>query len=678
MTNLRAPSIALAAALAACGASARTSTTPTVPSTPGAPVATTEAGRAPIESTLSGLGGAFVAAMDVARTSFGAASHGGAVYVAGGYFGEPHRYSREGQSAEFARLTADHGWEPLAPLDVGLQGLALVPLGDDLVRCGGSRIDNPASEPTDMRSIATCMRYDVAANAWEEFPALPEARSSFDMAAHGDRLYAIGGWTLEGDAQHSSFATTMFVHENGAWRTEASPVQRRALAVTATTHAVVAIGGLRADLTPSRAVDVLDVASGTWSSGPEFPGEGFGMSATSIGDVVYASGSDGMLHRWTVGDAAWTPVRTLAIPRFFHRLLPQGDAILAFGGIGSMTTDGRARIVESIALSGETPRTSWVEISFPGTARNRAGVLAHGDSLYVIGGNDSPEQHDFAPTNFVTETFRLHLPSLRWFALDSLPEGRQSVEALVLAEAAVAIGGFGHDEDAPRTYGDAFVMTDAGGWRLERDVLPAPRTQFGVAYQEGAVWIFGGLRYDDALPEEERFTHLASVLRCEVDAEALAAGAGAPLGACTELETPMPGTRRAFGGASLGGRFYIVGGMRDGFAAIDDCFAFDFATRSFSPFACPAHPRISPTLLPLGDRLYLVGGSSQTEGGLGTDRSIEVFDPAAGTWTTLVDALPIDTHQARWSVVHDRIVMLETQREAGRATVAWIDVSRAP
>jgi N-acetylneuraminic acid mutarotase len=659
--------------LVACGSSAA-GAGGTTPEAEPAPVAVA---REPVESNVLALGGTFVATMDVARTSFGATTVGDDVYLAGGYFGQPHRYSREGQAASFQRLTAAHAWEPLAPLDTGLQGLALVTLGGDVVRCGGSRVDNPSTEATDMHSIATCARYRVATNAWEPFPDMPEARSSFDAVALGDRIYAVGGWNVDGDSSRATFRETMLVFDGAtsAWRSIASPVQRRALAVTATPGKVIAIGGLRADLTPSRAVDVFDVASESWSSGPEFPGEGFGMSATSVGDVVYASGSDGTLYQWRVGAAEWTPLRTLAQARFFHRLLPQAGAILAIGGIGSMTTDGRARLVEQLPLNEAPPRASWVEISFPGTARNRSGVFARDGSLFVLGGNDSPEQHDFAPTNFVREAFRLHLPSLRWFALEPLPEGRQSLETLVVGDAALAIGGFGHDEDAPRTYADAFAMSEEGAWRMLRDALPYARTQFGIAYESDAVWIFGGLHYDDALPEEERFTHLASVLRCPIDAAALASGNGAPIGTCEELETAMPGTRRAFASAALDGRFYVVGGMRDGFAPIEDCTTFDFAARTFAPLACPAHPRISATLLPLDGRLYLVGGSSQTAQGLGTDRSVEVLDPATGTWSTLIEALPFDTHQGRWTVVGHRLVMIETQHEAGHATVAWVDVA---
>lgn len=659
--------VSLFALLTACGGAAASSHEATSPATPTIPIATAETSGTPIEAEIASTHGTILGAMPVAVTSFGAASIAGDVYVAGGYFGEPHHYTREGQSRSFARFTESHGWEELAPLDVGLQGLALVALDGAIVRCGGSRIDNTASEPTDMRSIATCARYTIADARWSPFVDLPAPRSSFDAAVLDGRLYVVGGWNLEGGPEHARFTSDLLVLDPGAsaWRSEPSPVARRALAVVATTHAIVAIGGLRADRSPSRDVDVYVPGSG-WSRGPELPGDGFGVAATAIGDDVYASGRDGVLVRWRVGEGAWTSLASLSQPRFFHRLVAQRDAIVAFGGIGSMTTDGRARAIEAIPLDAGAPRVGWMEVAFPGRARNRFGLFAHESSLYVYGGNDSTEQHDFAPTNFVAETYRLHLPSLRWFPLAPLAEPRQSLETVALGEGAIALGGFGHDEDAPRTYADAFVLEEGGTFRLVRDALPSSRTQFGTAVHDGAVWVFGGLSYDDALPEAERFTHLATVLRCPITESG-------ELGTCEAAGT-LPGTRRAFAGAALGDRYYVVGGMRDGFAPIEDCAVFDFTTRESEAFACPSHVRISATMLALGGRLVLVGGSASQGNALGPDRSVEVLDPDTGTWSTAIDVLPFDTHQGRWTVAQGQLVMIETQSRAARATIAWVDL----
>jgi hypothetical protein len=144
---------------------------------------------------------------------------------------------------------------------------------------------------------------------------------------------------------------------------------------------------------------------------------------------------------------------------------------------------------------------------------------------------------------------------------------------------------------------------------------------------------------------------------------------------CACRQRDRTGTRRAFASAALGGHMFVVGGMREGFAPVDDCLDFDFAARTFSSMPCPAHARISATMLEHDGRLYLVDGSARTAEGLADDRSIEVFDPATHTWSTTIDALPFETHQGRWAFVGDRLVMLSTQAEAGHATLAIVDVA---
>lgn len=641
-----------------------------------------------VEAQVHAAHGAFESAMPIALTSFGGATLRGAdgrdaVYVAGGYFGEPHRYSREGQSNALYRYTvsdADGGhWETLAPMDVGAQGLAVVAFGGGLVRCGGSEMRNAADAPTDQHALASCARFDPSTGAWSTFASLPSPRSSFDAAVVGDRIYAVGGWDVQGNVAEARFHSTMAVYANGAWSEVAVPFQRRALAVVGTSRSVVALGGMTSAQELSRSVDVLDVASGAWSSGPEYPGDAFGLAAVAVGDDVYASGRDGVVHRLRSGSTSWERVGSLAEGRFFHRLFARDGNLVAIGGIGSMTTDGRARLVEAMPLAGAAPRVSYVEIDFPGATRNRPGLFVADDSLYVVGGNDSTGQHDFQPENFETAAYRLHLPSLRWYDLPALPAGRQSLVSVVHDGVGIALGGFGHDGNASRTYPDAFVLRSSDEtWQALPNALPLPRTQFGLAYQGHALWVFGGLEYDASRPEDQQFVHLASVLRCPVDHEALEAPATStsPIGACEELTaSPMPGTRRAFAGALLDGRYYVMGGMRDGFAPIDDCFVFELASRTWSPMTCPSAVRISADLVPFDGKLYLLGGSSRRDGAqaLAPDRTVEVFDPATGTWSVAIDALPFSTHQMRFLVHEERILGFSTQETAGRATVAWIE-----
>src|SRR5207253_126531 len=127
--------------------------------------------------------------------------------------------------------------------------------------------------------------------------------------------------------------------------------------------------------------------------------------------------------------AVWTS-EACPVHRRALAVVATTQGIAAIGGLDASLHASRAVDLFDPA----TPAIGWTDLSFPGRVRNRFAIFATDDSVYVLGGNDSPEQHDFAPTNFVAETFRLHVPSLRWFPLAPLPEARQSMESVVVGD----------------------------------------------------------------------------------------------------------------------------------------------------------------------------------------------------------------------------------------------------
>ena len=159
---------------------------------------------------------------------------------------------------------------------------------------------------------------------------------------------------------------------------------------------------------------------------------------------------------------------------------------------------------------------------------------------------------------------------------------------------------------------------------------------------------------------EAQFDHPTSVLR---------AAAGQPFVA-SGIELPRP--RRAFGGALLDGRYYLVGGMAGGFSSIAQCDVFEFATSKWSEIPCPKS-RISPQLVALGGKLYLAGGSSAGEGGaLTPNRSLEVFDPKTNAWSTVLETLPIEARHLTMLPYADGLLLYSAHDEQGRAHVAIV------
>lgn len=636
--------------------------------------ATPEAPKSPhaspvIESRVVAASGDFVSTMTTPVTSFGAAWDERYAYVLGGYFGEPHSYSAEGQSRAFSRMSLETGeWEVLSEMPHGLQGLAMTRVGTKVCAFGGNEAKNAAGEPTRMVSSQEAWCYDTEARAWSKLPSLPAGRSSHEAATIGSTVYVAGGWRLDGDPSTAEFHRDILaldLDDPGAtWRSIEVPFQRRAVGVTAFDGKLVVAGGIEPSNQISSRVDVYDPATGELIQLPDIPGDAFGVSIVTVGDMLVGTTRDGAVHGLRAGDTAWRKLGTLTFPRFFHQLVPVGDdALLAIGGISGMHTFGRTRIVERFELSRELPRVSIVTVETPFSAKNRQGYFLAGEHLYLFGGNVSLEQHDFEPHHFTDEGWRVHLPSLRVERVASYPERRQTMSTLVLGDVGLALGGFGHDGTAAVSHVEGFLYDFAANEFREGPSLPGSRTQFGLTTYEGALYVFGGLSYDPARGDAA-FDHVRTILRAaSLDAE------------FETLEVTLPGSRRAFAGAKLGRRYYLVGGMKENFQLVDDCLAFDFEQETFESIACPA-ARLSGELLPFGDRLVLVGGAVRKGDDLEDSRAIEVYDPSTDTWTTILDELPFETKHMRALVAGDRLLLVSTHFEEPRLRLAFVELPK--
>jgi N-acetylneuraminic acid mutarotase len=192
---------------------------------------------------------------------------------------------------------------------------------------------------------------------WEARPQLPKPRSTHDAVVMGDKIYVIGGWSMQGGgSENAEFLEDALVFDlgcnNGQWeKLPAPPFRRRALAVAAISGHIYALGGLNDQGKVVKSVETYDPRTKVWSKGPDLPvGErqGFGSSAFAVENQLYISGIDGLVYRLNKSGAHWDPVGILTLPRLTHRLLP-GIArdLLVVGGSNS---DKPTPLIESIAL----------------------------------------------------------------------------------------------------------------------------------------------------------------------------------------------------------------------------------------------------------------------------------------------------------------------------------------
>ena len=181
--------------------------------------------------------------------------------------------------------------------------------------------------------------------------------------------------------------------------------------------------------------------------------------------------------------------------------------------------------------------------------------------------------------------------------------------------------------------------------------MPRARTQFALLAHEGSHYVFGGLDYDSER-EGPAFQFPLEVLRREAG------------GAFEATEVVLPRPRRAFGGAIVGGKAYLVGGMGPDFSLHEGVDVYDFATGEWAEAPAPSAPRINPHLIALGGKLYLIGGTTpQGDDAFVPNQRVEVFDPATGVWSTCIEELPVSVRHMHMFAWRERILCYSVQHE---------------
>jgi len=188
--------------------------------------------------------------------------------------------------------------------------------------------------------MSLVQRFNPHAKLWENYPSLPEIRSSHDAVVLGDKLYIAGGWQLAGGTNKAVWPQTALVLDlskpEAGWKEFAQPIQRRALALAAMGTRIYCIGGMDSNDKPTLAVDVFDTATGVWSKGPDLPPgpvKGFACSAIAQNGRIYANTFKGDLLRLSKDGNSWELVGKLESRRMAHRIVTAGKTqIIALGG----------------------------------------------------------------------------------------------------------------------------------------------------------------------------------------------------------------------------------------------------------------------------------------------------------------------------------------------------------
>ena len=136
--------------------------------------------------------------------------------------------------------------------------------------------------------------FDPETNAWSTLPDMPNGRAKASAAAVGGKLYVIGGWGAGGTPVAS---VDVFDPAAGTWSTLAgvtNPAPRAAAGTAVADGKVYLVGGCsNGACATTKNVVVFDPASGTFSTGANYPLDVAWMSCGGISGKVYCAGGSG-------------------------------------------------------------------------------------------------------------------------------------------------------------------------------------------------------------------------------------------------------------------------------------------------------------------------------------------------------------------------------------------------
>lgn len=570
-------------------------------------------------------------------TSFGAMTQDGYLYVFSGHNGEMHSFSRDSLNPKFRRVQFDNPdaqWEELS-MDAPAQSVSLVSDGRVIYRIAGLSFNNSASEPQSFHSTNNFASYDPGTDQWTQLAPLPEGRSSLDAAILGRSIYVVGGWNLQGessgDAQwHESMLRFDLDDPQAGWQTLPGPGYKvRALTVAAHGDRIVALGGM----TPrgfTRKVAIYDTISKIWSEGPELLADhaaaGFASSAFSLAGNLYNAGASGILYRLSPDASAWQVADHLMFPRNFLRLLPAGqDRLLAIGGTGAV---GRTAAVESLTVGPERSAfakwLSWTVDGLP--ARSGQAVCIHQGKLYSFGGTTAEESTSTSDSQPLSDACEIDLSLQTVRKLPPIPKPLKNAVAISHASTSAhgsifVLGGVVDEASSgnPSTVWQFDPSSDQ--WTEHQVAIPINLTGFAALRYDDAFWILGGSR-------NKQFNE--SIFHWWGDESVLA-----PL-----PKVQLPTNRRDFGCGVIEQEFYLIGGVDQQGQPVSQVDVFDAKRRTWRVAASPSTTRLFPQVASNDKSLFIFGDYTSDQGQLQSALTLEAYDKSKDQWTTLSDSLP--------------------------------------
>lgn len=279
------------------------------------------------------------------------------------------------------------------------------------------------------------------------------------------------------------------------------------------------------------------------------------------------------------GGGGWTSLAPVPARTEGMSVAHVGNVIVAAYGFNRFSGDTHATRLYNIA------HNTWSRgAAGPGGPSSEGTAVAHGHSIYALGGRDGTQNHMNHRYTPATNT---------WTVLAPMPTGRTGLAAAVVGDAIFAIGGRkatgGPCSGRPLATVERYSIAH-NTWRTVAP-LPARRSDIGAIAHGGKIYVFGGCT-------RGRSTVSHAVYIYNPVTNTWAKGA------------PMPTARAGFYGVGIvGGNIYVMGGINAAGRPSRANEVYNIAHNTWTKATPMRHPRGEMGVTSHGGRVFTVGGA---------------------------------------------------------------------
>ena len=276
---------------------------------------------------------------------------------------------------------------------------------------------------------------------------LSQSRTSFAIAAAGNKLVFAGGWINDGNNSPSSARVDIYNISTGSWSIAQLSEGRFDIGVAVLGNKIFFGGGGRQQDNSwgawqysglaSSVVDILDFSNNSWSTA-QLSNARVPVGASAGNKVVFAGGDDMYTSsRVDVYDEitnTWTS-RSLSEARHVNQIAVSGNKIFLAGGSGGLFGVGGNGILKQIDIL-DASTGGW-SVDFLSLERGEMGAIGANNKIYWGGGAIVSTDSEFDITNSVE--IRDLATNTTFF--DCLSEARLGINAVRKDDKIIFFGG---------------------------------------------------------------------------------------------------------------------------------------------------------------------------------------------------------------------------------------------